>query len=77
MNAIEIVLADGSEDRVFAESKKEALDFLRRYSNRKGATVRVNPGGALYECFDTPCESAIKQAIAHVKGDYLDFQAEL
>lgn len=73
MNAIEIVLADGSEDRVFAESKKEALDFLRQYSNRKGATVRFNPGGALFECFDTTRESAIKQAIAHVKGDYLDF----
>lgn len=67
MNAIEIVLADGSEGRVFAESKQEALDFLRSYSNRKGATVRVNPGGNMVEFFDTTRETAMKQAIAYVK----------
>lgn len=72
MNAIEIVLADGSEDRVFAENKKEALDFLRGYSNRKGATVRVNPGGSMVEFFDTTRETAMKQAIAYVKDpEYL------
>jgi len=68
MNAIEIVLADGSDDGVFPKSKKEALDFLRGYSNRKGTTVRIDPGGSMIEFFDTIRKNAVKQAIRHVEN---------
>jgi hypothetical protein len=72
MNVIEIVLTDGEETRFFASNKNEALDFLRLYRNRKGATVRVNPGGNMVEFFDTTRESAVKQVIAYVKDpEYL------
>ena len=65
MKAIEIVFADGSEDRVFADTKKEALDFLRGYNRRRGATVRIDPGGNMVEYFDKAHKTAIKQAKAH------------
>jgi hypothetical protein len=68
MNAIEVVLADGSEDRIFSNDKREQVAFLRKYKNRKSATVRFNPGGALMEFFDTTRKTAATQAIQQIES---------
>ncbi len=68
MNSIEIVLSDGTEDRIFTKNQNDAVDFLKQYTKNKGATVRIDPGGAMVEFFPLVKKTAATQAIEHINN---------